>query len=431
MLAYHVLFVGLVVGTEAFFTGLSLLNVRYGARTARAEADWMRETLGVEDVEGVLDYQRARVGLSLLETWTTLALLLLALYAGVVTDVVVALTGTGLSPLSQGVAFVLLVLFADRVAGAPFSLYRTFVVEQQFDFNNQSPRLWLRDYLLNTVLALVIVGALAAVVLWFVETVSYWPVAGWALVVGFSLAMLVLKPRVIDPLFNDFTPVEESDLRDAVDEVFDRAGFTCDQVYEMDASKRSGHSNAYFVGFGRTKRVVLYDTLVEGMDVDAIQSVLAHELAHWKRNHIWKFVGLAAVQFAVVFAALGYLAGQPWVYDLFALPTEATYAGLFVAVMLVGPVLRLSAPLQNYFSLAYEREADAFAVEVMGARPMADALATLAADNMSNPFPHPWYETFHHDHPPIPERIRYVQEMGGEGDGADDATTEGDVPAAD
>lgn len=430
MLAYHALFVALVVGTELFFAGLSIVNVRYGARTARARPDWMRETLGVEDIGSVLDYQRARVGLSLLETVTTLGFLLLALYSGLVTEVVVALTETGLSPLLQGIAFVVLALLATRVLGAPFDLYSTFVVEEAFDFNNQSRTLWLRDYLLGTVLSLVIVGGLTAAVLWFVENVQYWPVAGWALVVGFSVAMLVLKPRVIDPLFNEFTPVEESDLRDAVDEVFERAGFRCEQVYEMDASKRSGHSNAYFVGFGRTKRVVLYDTLVDSMENDEIQAVLAHELAHWKRKHIPKFIALSAVQFAVVFAALGYLAGQPWVFDLFGFPTEATYAGLFVAVLLVGPVLQLSAPLQNYLSLAYEREADAFAVETMGAAPMASALAALAADNMQNPFPHPLYETFHHDHPPIPERIRYVQEMEEEATGSTDETAGDGTPSA-
>ncbi|WP_435333396.1 M48 family metallopeptidase [Haloarchaeobius sp. TZWWS8] len=430
MLEFHVLFVVLVVGTEAFFTALSLLNLRYGAKTARAEDDWMREELGVDDVESVLDYQRARTGLSLVSTWVSMGFLLVALYTGLVTDVVVALTESGLPPLAQGVAFVVLLLLGSQLVSIPFDLYSTFVVEEAFDFNNQTPRLWLRDFAVGTVVNTVIVGALTAAVLWFVgQLPTYWPAAAWALVVGFSLAMLVLKPRVIDPLFNEFTPVEESDLRDAVDEVFDRAGFECEQVYEMDASKRSGHSNAYFVGFGRTKRVVLYDTLVEQMTVPEVQSVLAHELAHWKRGHIWKFVGLAALQFAVVFGVLGYLVNQSWLYALFGLPQEATYAGLFVALLFVGPVMQLTSPLQNYFSLAYEREADAFAVETMGAEPMATALASLAGENLSNPFPHPLYETFHYDHPPIPERIKYVREMG-QTSGSDGAPAE-DVPTAD
>ncbi|WP_435318939.1 M48 family metallopeptidase [Haloarchaeobius sp. TZWSO28] len=431
MLEYHVLFVVLLVGTEAFFTLLSLLNVRYGAATARAESEWMHETLGVDDLDAVLDYQRARTGLSLVSTWVALGFLLVALYTGLISDVVAALAASGLSELAQGVVFVALLLLAGQLVNIPFDLYSTFVVEEQFGFNNQTPKLWVKDLAIGTVVSTLIVSLLAGAVLWFVSALpTYWPAAAWALVVAFSLAMLVIKPRVIDPIFNDFTPVEESDLRDAVDDVFERAGFRCDQVYEMDASKRSGHSNAYFTGFGRTKRVVLYDTLVEQMEVDEIQAVLAHELAHWKRGHIWKFVALAAVQFAVVFGVLGYLVSQGWLYTMFGLP-QVEYAGLFVAILFVGPVMQLTSPIQNYFSLAYEREADTFAVETMGSSPMANALANLASENMSNPFPHPLYETFHYDHPPIPERIRYIEAMGDGGDSASDGPAGEDAPTAD
>ncbi|WP_435358888.1 M48 family metallopeptidase [Haloarchaeobius sp. DFWS5] len=430
MLELHVLFVVLLVGTEAFFSALSVVNLRYGAKTVRAEADWMRETLDVDDVETVLEYQRARTGLSLVQTWVALGFLLVALYSGLLTDVAVALTESGLPVLAQGVGFVVLLLLGARVVGVPFDLYSTFVVEEQFGFNNQTPRLWLRDFAIGLVVNTLLVAVLAGAVFWFVDQLpTYWPAAAWGLLVAFSLAMLVLKPRVIDPLFNEFTPVEESDLRDAVDDVFERAGFDCDQVYEMDASKRSGHSNAYFVGFGRTKRVVLYDTLVEQMTVPEVQSVLAHELAHWKRGHIWKFVALGALQFAVVFGVLGYLVSQPWLFTMFGFPQEATYAALFVALLFVSPVMQLSSPLSNYFSLAYEREADAFAVEVMGAKPMAGALASLAGENLSNPFPHPLYETFHYDHPPIPERIKYVTEMGEASEGESGPAE--DVPTAD
>jgi STE24 endopeptidase len=399
-----------LVGTEAFFTALAVLNRRHEERTVDAEREWVREELDVDDPDELLDYHRLKTGLSLLRTWVGLGALLFVLFAGVFADVVSALAATGLSPLAQGVVFVVGGLLVSRAFGIPFDLVDTFVVEEIFGFNNQSLGLWLKDFLLGTAISLVLLVPFAAAVLWVVERVPYWPAAAWGLLVAVSLAMLVLKPRVIDPLFYEFTPVEESDLRDAVDDVFERAGFSCDQVYEMDASRRSSHSNAYFVGFGRTKRVVLFDTLVEGMDTDEIQSVLAHELAHWKKAHIWKFVGLFAARFAVVFAVLGYLVGANWLYAPFGVP-QLPYVGLTLALLWVAPVNRLSSPINNVLSLKFEREADAYAVDLMSGDAMAGALTTLASDNLATLFPHPWYETFHYDHPPIPERVRYVREM--------------------
>ncbi|MFB6151569.1 MAG: M48 family metallopeptidase [Haloarculaceae archaeon] len=406
--------VALLVGTEAFFTLLSVLNRRHEEAAVRAERDWVESELGVDDPEELLDYNRATTGLSLLERWVTLGALLLVLFSGLFADAVAAVEATGWPLYARAALFFGGAVLASRLLGVPFDLMRTFVVEEIFGFNEQSVRLWARDAALGTVLGLVITVPLVTAVVWFVGNVPYWPVAAWALLVGFVLAMQVLKPRVIDPLFYEFTRIEEGDLREAVDEVFDRAGFACEQVYEMNYSTRSSHSSAYFVGFGRAKRVVLFDTLIEDMSIPEIQSVLAHELAHWKEGHIWKFVGLAAVRFGVVFGVLGYLVGTDWIYAPFAVPATP-YVGLALALLWVMPFQRLSSPLDNALSLKYERQADAFAAETVDGETMADALANLAAENLAGLFPHPWYETFHHDHPPIPERMRRVREIGGDG----------------
>lgn len=400
----------LLVGTEGFFTLLSVLNRRHEARTVHAQREWVREELGIDDPETLLDYNRTKTGLSLLRSWVGLAGLLLVLFSGVFGDVVTLLQATGWSPLGQGVVFVAGTLVTARLFGVPFDLFDTFVIEETYGFNNQSFGLWLRDFVVGTGISLVLAVPLAAAVLWVIESVPLWPAAAWGLVVAFSIAMLVVKPRVIDPLFHEFTPVEGGPLRAAVEEVFERAGFSCEQVYEMDASRRSNHTNAYFVGFGRTKRVVLFDTLIEGMADEEIQSVLAHELAHWKNAHIPKFVALSAARFAVVFAALGYLVGADWLYAPFEVP-QLPYVGLTLALLWVAPLNRLSSPLDNALSLRFEREADAFAVDLVSGEAMAGALTELAADNLATLFPHPWYETFHYDHPPIPERVRYVREL--------------------
>jgi len=421
MLEYHALLLVLLVGTQAFFTALSVLNVRHAEETVTANREWLAGTLGVDDHEELLDYHRLTTGVGQLSTWVTLLGLLLVLYLGGLTWAVEALEGLGLGPVAAGVAFFVGLLVASQVARLPFDAVDTFVVEELFGFNRATPRLWARDKLVGVAVSVVLTGLVVGVVLWLVKAVpAYWWLLGWAFVMAFSLAMQVVYPRVIAPLFNDFEPVETGDLREAIEDVFDRAGFTTSGVYEMDASRRSSHVNAYFVGFGDTKRVVLFDTLTERLSVPEVQSVLAHELAHWKLNHIWKRLAGTAVRLFVVFAVLGYLVDAPWLYAMFGLPTDAAYAGLLLAALFVYPVLDLTAPLENRLSLSHEREADDFAVDVMGdAEPMTEALAGLAQENLANPFPHPWYATFHYTHPPIPERIRRIDgETGGEPDGA-------------
>jgi STE24 endopeptidase len=402
----------LLVGTEAFFSVLSVLNLRHQTRTVAAEREWVVDDLGIDDPEKALAYDRVSTGVSLLRSWLTLLVLLLVLFSGVFADATAAVGRLG-GVLTETAVFLGGVLLAVRLFGTPFDLVETFVVEEVYGFNEQTLALWVRDWLVQTAVSLALFVPLGVAVVWFVTSVPLWPAAAWGLSVGAIVAFLALKPRVIDPLFYEFEPLAESDLREAVEEVFEAAGYKTDQVYEMNASSRSGHSNAYFVGFGPAKRVVLYDTLIEGMETDAVQSVLAHELAHWREGHVWKFVGLAALRLAVLFAALGLLLDSGLVYLPVAAP-DTPYVGLFVGALVLAPLNRLTSPLENYVSLGYERDADAYAVELVGGEPMARALATLAADNLAVPFPHPWYETFHYDHPPIPERMRRVRELEGQ-----------------
>ena len=406
--------VALLGGVQVLETVLDYLNLRHGAAAVRDAVEWVRSALDVDDPEEMLAYQRSKTILSQIQSWLGVLVVLAVVVSGLYGDVAAALSRTGLPSVAQGVLLLAGAIVAGRLLSAPFDAYETFVVEERFDFNNQTPALWLRDLAVGTVVALVLGGLVGGAILLAVDALpTLWPVVGWGLVVGFSLLFMIVYPRVIAPLFNDFEPIEDGDLRDAVESVFERAGFECEQVYEMDASRRSSHSNAYFVGFGRAKRVVLFDTLVDQMDREAIQAVLAHELAHWKKAHIWKQLAASALQMAVVFAFLWWVTTSQWVYAAFALPQE-TYAALGIGLLYAGPVLSLTAPLTNQLSLAHEREADDFAAETMGgAASMTRALRTLAGENLSNPFPHPAYAAFHLTHPPIPERIRRLRERYG------------------
>ncbi len=408
----HGLVVGLLLATTTLFTGLSLVNVRYGTRQIRARSDWLAETLDVEDPEEVIDYERTTTGLSLLESWTLLGALLVALLTGALGTLAEILAGTGLPMALQAIGFIGVIMVGYRLLDAPFDLFSTFVVDELFGFNETTPGLWLRDFLLQTAIAAVLVGAIFGILSALVARLptAYWATGGWALVTGVGLLMQVIYPRVIAPLFNDFEPIEDGDLRAGIEDLFDRVGFETEGIYRMDASRRSSRLNAYFVGFGRAKRVVLFDTLLDRLDREAVLSVLAHELAHWTRGHIWKRLGASALQTGVAFAVLGVLVGGSTIASPFGFPAGSVYGELFVAALVVYPLLEVSAPLVNRVSLAHEREADRFAVEAMDdAAPMVRALGTLARENLANPFPHPWYAAFTHTHPPIPERIREIE----------------------
>ncbi len=410
MLEYHAAFLLVLIGTEAFFTWLDVINLRFGERMLAERATWVRERFGVDDVDRLADYERARTGLSALSTWTLLGGILLVLYSGLLGDVVRALQATGLGPLGQGAVFFAGAAVLSYLITCPFDAVDTFVVEEIFDFNEQTVRLYLKDVAISVVITAVITGILGTVLLWIIHTFpAVWALGGALLFLAFALVMQIVYPRVIAPLFYDFQPLEEGDLREAVDDVFDRAGFECEQLYEMDASRRSSHSNAYFIGFGRTKRVVLFDTLIDQMTIPEVQSVLVHELAHWKRAHVWKLMAANILQVGALLAVAQVLLTGDWLPAMFDVPESALYAELFLALLLVHPLMRWIAPLQNKLSLAFEREADDFAVSITAVPPMVGALTTLVSENLSNPFLHPLYETFHATHPPIPERIRRLE----------------------
>jgi len=410
LLEYHIAFVLLLVGTQAFFTGLAVLNVRYADRLVDQKQTWLAETLGVDDTDELQAYHRLTTAFSELQSWIGLLALLGVLYAGGLAWAVELLAATGWSTVLQGIVFFVGLVVSLQLFSIPFSVVSTFSIEEIFDFNQQTPTLFVRDQLVSLVISVVFTAVLGGAILAFITVLpTLWPLAAWLLFVAFSLVMQILYPRVIAPLFNEFEPVESGELREAVEDVFERAGFETSNIYTMDASKRSSQLNAYFIGFGRTKRVVLFDTLVDSMKIPELQSVLAHELAHWKEAHIWKQFASSAVRMAIVFGILGVLVAWEPLYAAFGIPETATYAGLLLGVLIVGPILQFSAPLANKLSLQHEREADAYAAEVMGSQPMIDALGRLATENLANPFPHPWYATFHYSHPPIPERIRLLE----------------------
>lgn len=295
----------------------------------------------------------------------------------------------------------------------PLSLYRTFVIEANFGFNKLTWSLWLSDLIKGTLLSVAIGGPLLYAVLWLMDAMgTQWWLYVWALWLGFNLLVLFLYPTVIAPLFNKFTPLEDAALKDRIDALLGRCGFTSSGLFVMDGSKRSAHGNAYFTGFGRAKRIVFFDTLLEKLTPEEIEAVLAHELGHFKHRHVLKRIVLMAAMSLGFLWLLGQLIDQDWFYA--GLGVSKVGAGdTAMALLLFSLVLPVFlfplAPLTSALSRRHEYEADAYAAQQTAAANLITALVKLYRDNAATLTPDPLHSLFHDSHPPARLRIAHLR----------------------
>ncbi len=325
-----------------------------------------------------------------------------------------ALNEVVLSYMAPGIwQQVILVLAFSLVGGLidlPMSLYQTFVLEQKFGFNKMTWKLWLSDSIKGLALGLVLGVPLIAMVLWLMQAGGvYWWIWTWCALVIWQLFLMAIAPNVIMPLFNQFTPLEDESLKARVNALMQRAGFTAKGFFVMDGSKRSAHSNAFFTGFGSSKRVVFFDTLLKQLTPSEMEAVLAHELGHFKHRHIVKMIATSFVMTFLGLALLGYASQQIWFYTGLGVMPNLTGGNEAVALllfMLVVPVLTfLFAPISSWRSRVQEYEADAYAVSQTPAADLSSALLKLYQDNASTLTPDPWYVKFYYSHPPASLRL--------------------------
>jgi STE24 endopeptidase len=304
------------------------------------------------------------------------------------------------------VLFILLAGVLLSVPDLPFEWWEQFRIEQKFGFNKSTAALWVTDKLKGAILTFAIGFPLLWVLLALVKWAGpLWWAWGFAVVFGFQLLMLILYPKLILPLFNKLTPLPAGDLRSRLMALADRTGFRAQTIEVIDGSKRSGHSNAYFTGFGRFRRIVLFDTLIEQLAPAELEAVLAHEIGHYRRGHIPKMIGLSALLLLAGFRVLAWLAASPWFNAAFGFPSGEIAPTFLLFGLLSGIVTFWFSPLMNLLSRKYEYEADAFAREaVAGPDPMVGALRKLAQKNLTNLTPDPWYSSFFYSHPTLVER---------------------------
>jgi STE24 endopeptidase len=311
----------------------------------------------------------------------------------------------------SGVIFFLFLSYANTLLSIPFTLHSTFKIEKKYGFNTMTPKLWLTDFLKSLILSTILTGTLVAVGMWLVQTSpDHWWIWMWIFFLVLSLFIMYISPYVIEPLFNKFSPIGEKGLEDKIKDLMRRVDIRVSRVFKIDASKRSRHTNAYFSGIGRVKRIILYDTLLEKMDDDEILSVLAHEAGHWKKKHVLKMIVLTEIV-SMIGIYISYRVLQTdFLTDLFRIKYGTFFAKVAILGFIGGIVSFPFTPLSSLLSRRFERESDNFACKVTGTKEaMVRALIKLSRDNLSNLHPHPLYATFYYSHPPVVQRIRDIR----------------------
>jgi len=358
------------------------------------------------------DYTRAKTQLGMLTVLFEAALLLAFTLGGGLQLLADWSQSTFSHPLAQGMAMIVAVMVFTSVLETPFSLFSTFVIEARFGFNKMTLKLYLLDALKGLLIGSILGLPLLLGVLWLMERMGdNWWLYVWSVWVIFSLLLLFIYPSFIAPLFNKFQPLEDASLKARIEALLNKCGFTAQGLFVMDGSKRSTHGNAYFTGFGKTKRIVFFDTLIARLTANEIDAVLAHELGHFKRRHVLKRIALT---FAVSLGFLWLLAQlmkADWFYAGLGVSTHSTAMALMLFFMVLPVFSFLLQPISSAYSRKHEFEADAYAAQQTSSAVLVTALVKLYQDNAATLTPDPLYSTFYSSHPPAMVRISRLQSL--------------------
>lgn len=392
---------------------LTFINIKYMKKHGLEVPPGFEEHIDKTVLKKTHEYTIETNNFSLMESVFDTVLLLLFLYGGVLNIYNSWLVSLDLSFIMQGLVFALLLSFAGSIISIPFSLYSTFHIEKKYGFNTTTPAIWIADFAKSFVLSAVIMGVVISCGLWIVQkSPDHWWFFVWSFFFVFSVFMMYVSPYIIEPLFNKFTPLEGHEPEESIRAMMAKSGIKVSRVFTMDASKRSRHTNAYFTGIGRVKRIVLYDTLIQMMTTYEILAVLAHEVGHWKKKHVLKMLALfEALSLAAAYAAFIVLRSD-YLNEIFRIDRSTFFAKIVIIGFIYGIISFPFTPLFSYLSRRHENEADRFAVELS---PYPEALATslikLSKDNLSNLHPHPIYASFYYSHPPVVERVKRIKDM--------------------
>lgn len=358
------------------------------------------------------DYTLAKTRMATLSTIIGSGVLVILTLGGII-NILSSITQAYIAhDIWSGVALIMSVFILSHFIELPVSVYQTFKIEQKFGFNRTTARQFIKDQFLQIALMLIIGTPLLYALLTVMGQMGeYWWVYAWLLTISFTFFMTWLVPTFIAPLFNKFTPLEDDALKSRIQQLFERCGFNSKGIYVMDGSKRSGHGNAYFTGIGNNKRIVFYDTLIESLNTDEIEAVLAHELGHFKCKHITKHMVVSTFVTLAGFALLGWLKQENWFFDGLGMVQINDAIALLLFILVLPIFTTFIQPISSRFQRKFEFEADEFASTMAKPEHLIQALVKLYRENASTLTPDPLYSSFHHSHPPAGVRIDHLKSL--------------------
>ena len=401
------------IGVYLLSVGLRLaiegINIHYLNKFGEKVPSAFQGVIHERELKNIIGYTSDNFRFKFVRTSAGKTLFLLIIISGVLPWLNEKLANINF--LSAGLIFFAVIGLGEMLAGLPFDYYHSFVIEERYGFNTKTLKIWISDLFKGLLLAMVLGGFLLSALLLMLEYLGEnWWIWAWAVFLGFQLLMTVLYPTVIAPLFNTFTPLEAGGLKTEIEGLAKREGLDVEGIYQMDASRRTRHTNAYFSGLGKAKRIVLFDSLVQCHSQAEILSILAHEIGHLKKNHIKKQIVMTGFVSLFLFFLAAKLITWEGLYESFGFSAMSGYVGLFLAGILWEPLNFFLSPVGRAVSRKFEREADYYSLEVLKtAKPLIAALKKMAKENLSNLHPHPLYVFFNYSHPPLVERIEYLK----------------------
>jgi STE24 endopeptidase len=367
------------------------------------------EKVSLQEHRKAADYSGTKISLGRIELIFGTALLLLWTLGGGIEWLASSWRGLDLAPLPRGIGLILSFFLINGIISLPFTIYRTFVIEVRYGFNRTTPAQFIKDLLLQTLLSLLLGVPVLWAILWLMDSAgSYWWLAAWAVWIGFMFFVTWIYPTVIAPLFNKFTPLEQGPLLERIESLLERCGFSSKGIFVMDGSKRSGHGNAYFTGFGKNKRIVFFDTLIESLSPEETEAVLAHELGHFKRKHITKRLLFSVFAALAGMWLLGWVSDKSWFFLGLGVSEGSNALALLLFMLAVPVFTQFVTPAGAWISRKHEFEADDFAAETTNAEHLITALVKMYRENASTLTPDALYSAFHDSHPPAPVRIAHL-----------------------
>jgi len=372
------------------------------------------EQVALDAHQRAADYSIAKTQLEIIHTLIEGAVLLALTFGGGL-QFLHELTAARFEPgIVRGIVLIALVAAVLMLVDLPLTWYRTFSIEHRFGFNKMTPRMFFADTLKHTLVAAILGVPLVAIVLWVMSRMGdAWWIYTWLVWVAFNLLLLVAYPIWIAPLFNKFSPLENPQLRQRIEQLLARCGFKAQGLMVMDGSRRSSHGNAYFTGFGKSKRIVFFDTLLERLDGPEVEAVLAHELGHFKLHHVVKRMAWIFLASLGLLWLLSQLMNATWFYAGLNVLSPSTAMALILFFLVSPQFTFLLHPLTTLYARKHEFEADRYAAQHASALALVSALIKLYKDNAATLTPDPLHSTFYDSHPPAPLRIARLQSYAG------------------